>query len=103
MVHDEKMKLGMCWFDEEQWNLLKDLDPDGTDDTYSDWRKRANEAFSELRASGQDIVKVSIKIEELLAWCEERGCEPVSSSRSEYAGFRLQQKVKRNETKRNRK
>jgi hypothetical protein len=82
MNHHGNVKIGMCWFDEVQWKLLKELDPEGTDDSYTEWRKQANKAFSELRASGQDIVKVSIRIEELLAWCEENDCEPVSSSRA---------------------
>lgn len=96
MDHDEKIEIGICWFDEEQWSLLKELDPDDMDDTYEDWRKSANEAFSEIRASGQKIVKVAIKINELLAWCEENNCKPVSSSRSEYAAFKLQQVHERN-------
>lgn len=98
MDHDDEMKFGMCWFDEEQWNRLKVLDPDGTDDTYEEWRKNANEAFSELRDSGQNIVKVAIKIDEFLAWCEENNCKPVGSSRSEYAAFKLRQIHERNKT-----
>ncbi len=96
MNQDEKMKLGMCWFDAEQWQLLKELDPEGTDDGYEEWRKQANSAFSELRAAGHNIVKVSIKINDLLAWCKEHGKDPVSSSRSEFAAFKLQMKDKGN-------
>ncbi len=92
MHHHEQPILGMCWFDEDQWNRLKKLDPDGTDETYDEWRKSANKAFSELRAAGQNIVKVSIKVDELLVWCEDNNCEPISSSRSEYAAFKLNQK-----------
>ncbi|WP_260295397.1 hypothetical protein [Sedimenticola hydrogenitrophicus] len=98
MEQNDQMRLAMCWYDEAQWKLLKELDPDGTDDTYEVWRKSASEAFSELRASGQDIVKISIRIDELLAWCEENGYEPVSSSRSAYAAFKLQQNNERNKT-----
>jgi inorganic triphosphatase YgiF len=96
MNQDEKMKLGMCWFDAEQWQLLKELDPEGTDDSYEEWRKQANSAFSELRAAGQNIVKVSIKINDLLTWCKEQGKDPVSSSRSEFAAFKLRMKDKAN-------
>lgn len=85
----------MCWFDEEQWLLLKALDPDGTDDSYQEWRKQASSAFSDLRAAGHDIVKVSVKINELMTWCKEHGREPDSSSRSEFAAYKLRTKQQR--------
>ncbi|MCP8690050.1 hypothetical protein [Marinobacterium sedimentorum] len=96
MDHDENIEIGMCWFDEEQWNLLRELDPEGTDDTYEDWRKNANKAFYDIRASGHKIVKVAVKIDEFLAWCEEKNYEPVSFSRSEYASFKLRQAHEKN-------
>jgi hypothetical protein len=98
MNQSEQIQVGMCWFDEEQWQLLRKLDPEGTDNTYEEWRKQANEAFSELRAAGQNIVKVSVNVDELLAWCKENGRDPVSSSRSEYAAFKLRKKNEANQT-----
>ncbi len=26
------------WYDETQWNILKELDPDALDDSYETWR-----------------------------------------------------------------
>jgi hypothetical protein len=98
MEQNDQIPLAMCWYDEVQWKLLKELDPDGTDDTYEEWRRNASEAFAELRATGQDIIKISIRMDEFLAWCEENNREPVSSSRSAYAAFKLQQKNQQNET-----
>jgi hypothetical protein len=88
----EKIRIGICWFDEAQWSLLKKLDPEGTDDTYDDWRKSASSLFYELREAGQDVIKVAVKTNKLLAWCEERDLKPVQSSRSEYTAYLLEQR-----------
>jgi hypothetical protein len=73
-----------------------ELDPEGTENTYEEWRKQANAAFSELRATGQNIVKVSVQIDDLMAWCNENGGDTVSSSRSEFAAFKLGMKRESN-------
>lgn len=70
----------------------KKPDHEGTDDTYGDWRKSASSLFCELREAGQDVIKVSVKTNKFLAWCEERGLKPVQSSRSEYAAYLLEQR-----------
>ena len=77
----------ICWFDEEQWGLLAKLDPNGVDDTYSQWRKNANKAFAELKENGFKVQKVSVTTTELEKWCQKRNVEPNSKSRSEYAAF----------------
>ena len=87
MIEDDDTIFTFCWFDEEQWNLLAKVDPTGVDESYSQWRRNANKAFSELKENGLKAQKVSIKISELLKWCQERGVEPNSKSRSEYAAF----------------
>jgi len=66
-----------------------ELDPEGTDNTDEEWRKQANAAFSELRANGQNIVKVSVQIDDMMAWCNENGSDPVSSSWPEFTAFKL--------------
>lgn len=84
--------ISFCWFDEEQWNLLAAVDPAGVDESYSQWRKNANKAISELRQNGIKAQKISIKVSELLHWCQEQEIEPNSKSRSEYAAFIAQQR-----------
>ena len=89
-----EMELALCWFDREQWQLLKGLDPDGTDDTYEDWRRQASEAVDMLRSSGTRVRKIHVRVAELVAWCEERGLKPDSSARAEYAAFLAQSRRK---------
>ncbi len=79
------IEFAFCWFDKEQWQLLAKIDPDGVDDSYEEWRKNTNSAITEFEASGQKVIKVSIKTSELQKWCQETGVEPNSKSRSEFA------------------
>lgn len=83
-IEENKIIYTFCWFDEEQWLLLEKLDPNGVDDSYSQWKTNATRAIRELEKNGQSITKISIKILELEKWCQERDLEPNSKSRSEY-------------------
>jgi len=92
MNNDNEIIYTICWFDEEQWELIAKLDPNGVDDSYSQWRKNANKAFSELKENGFNVQKISVTTTELEKWCQERNVEPNSKSRSEYAAFLAQQR-----------
>ena len=83
------VEIAICWFDEEQWRLLKELDPDGTDESYEDWRYEATKAVNILRSEGSKVRKIHIHVSEFIAWCKKEGLEPVSSARAEYAAFLL--------------
>ena len=85
MSNKEDFEIAFCWFDEEQWKLLAEIDPNGVDDSYEEWRKIASSAFSEIQASGKNVRKVSIKISKLKEWCNKKGIEPNSHARAEYA------------------
>ncbi len=84
--------LAMCWYDEAQWNILKELIPDALDDSYETWRKTADRALQEMTQAGHNIKKVSVKIDVFLRWCEQRGVEPNGESRSAYAAWKLQRR-----------
>ncbi len=98
MDTDNDIQFSLCWFDKEQWELLAKIDPDGVDDSYEEWRKNANEAISNFSANGQNLVKVSIKVAELQEWCKNKGFEPNSSSRSEFAAMLSQQRHENKKT-----
>ena len=91
------VEIGMCWFDEEQWKLLAELDPDGTDDSYEEWRREATKAVDNIRSQGHKVTKVAIRTHEFSAWCKEKALEPNSSARAEYASLLL--RVKRESEK----
>ncbi len=92
MTNEEKIQIGFCWYQPEQWKQLREVvpDPESLDATYDEWKKSATVAINNLKAEGLSVKKVSINIKALITWCSEKGLEPISSSRSEYAAFKLQ-------------
>ena len=87
MSNEEEYEFVFCWFDEEQWKLLAEIDPDGVDDSYEEWRKSASSAISEIQASGKKVRKVLIKTSKLQEWCNEKGLDPNSKARAKYASI----------------
>lgn len=87
MNNDNEIEFAFCWYDEDQWKLLEKIAPEGLDASYKEWKKNANSAISGFEKRGQKIIKVSIKISELQKWCQERGLEPNSKSRSQFAAM----------------
>jgi len=88
------MFIAFCWYQREEWEKLKAtaVDKDDLDDSYDEWRTNASSAIAELRGDGQLIQKVKINIEQLDAWCEDKGVENNSAARSRYAGEMLSQR-----------
>jgi len=85
-MNDEKVVLGLSWFQPEQWDRLKEIseDRESLDDSYEDWKNNANKTIQELRLAGQVVKKVNIDLEELLVWCNENSFPVNGKSRSEY-------------------
>lgn len=89
-----RMRIGVAWFDREQWQRLTDLVPDRKelDDTFQQWERGAKKTVQELKRQRELVEKVPIKIDELLAWCTLRGLTPDGKARSEYVIELLQKK-----------
>ena len=96
-MKNENMIIGVCWYKEEQWGRFKEIvsDPENIEDTYQQWRKDAEKAFNEIRASGANIKKVLVDTEEMLMWANEQNRPLNGETRSEYAAFILQHREKR--------
>ena len=85
----QKIVYSFAWYQSEEWHRLKEIvdDPSTLDDTYEEWRRNAESAIGELRANDQTVKKISIKVSELLTWCESKGVKPDGKARSEYAAL----------------
>ncbi len=96
-MHEQDVVYSFAWFQPDEWELLKRTvdDPSTLDDTYLEWRHNAESAINEIRGKGITINKISIKISQLLAWCDAEGVKPDSSARSEYAAFITQQRAEK--------
>ncbi|TWX45636.1 hypothetical protein [Colwellia hornerae] len=91
---EQQIVYSFAWFQPEEWQCLKETveDPSTLDDTYPEWRHNADNAIGELRANGEKVQKISIKISKLLVWCEAKDIKPDSKARSEYAAFLADQR-----------
>ncbi len=93
-MEEEHQIVGVCWFQPEQWDRLKEIsdDRDALEDSYEEWRRNASSTIHELMAVDQIIEKVKINLEELLIWCNEKGVLVNSESRAEYVALLMRQK-----------
>ena len=91
---EQQIVYSFAWFQPEEWQCLKETveDPSTLDDTYQEWRNNADNAIGELRANGEKVQKISIKISKLLVWCKSKDIKPDSKARSEYAAFLADQR-----------
>lgn len=92
------MNIGVCRYQKDEWEKMKSLsvDPEKLDDDYASWKKNANETIISLREKGMPVKKVSVKAQELLAWCNEHGKMVNGEARAAYASFLLDQRQARN-------
>lgn len=81
--------LAFAWYQSDEWYHLKEVvdDPSTLDDTYEEWRNNAESSVAGYRANGYCVDKISIKISELLIWCENKGVKPEGEARAEYTVY----------------
>jgi hypothetical protein len=93
-MSEQKSIYAMTWFQPDEWLKLKEVvdDPSSLDDSYLDWKVNAEVAIREIRESGQQVRKISIKVNKLLDWCQENGVRPDGKARSEYAAYLAQER-----------
>jgi hypothetical protein len=81
------MILGVAWFRDEQWPLLRSLaaDPEKLEQTHAEWVVIAEEKIRELVKMGITVRKAHVDVNELHAWCLARKRPLDSSARATYA------------------
>ncbi len=90
----KETEYGVCWYKREQGDRFRDMgsDPERIEDTDEEWIQGANKSISRLQSQGMKIRKISVNVEEMLAWCNERGVPLNAESRAEYAARLLADK-----------
>lgn len=93
-MNEEKIVYSLAWFQPKEWHQLKAVvdDPSTLDDTYEEWRKNAENVIQEFRKNGKTVKKISIKTDELIAWCKSKYIKPDGKARSEYAALLMQKR-----------
>lgn len=78
----------------EQWERLREVSEDVKDleDTYQAWLQTAERMIREGIPANVTIEKVDLDVEDVLAWCNERGLALNAETRSRYVSERLRQK-----------
>ncbi len=90
----KKVKIGIGWYREEQWNLLREnsVDVDKIENTYFEWVVNANEAIKNFENLGQSIVKIDIDVNELIEWCKKNNIPVDGESRSKFISLKTKEK-----------
>lgn len=98
MKNKTGIKLGVAWYREDQWQLLKSTasDAENIEDTYQEWLQSAEKAMKRLEKQGFKPGKVDLNVKEFNGWCEREGRIPNAGSRSEYTAelLRIRNKEK---------
>ena len=88
-----RIAAGVAWYRRDQWPRLLEVaeDADELEDTYEGWLQIANERFNNFKVPGVLLKKVDVDIEELIAWCAERGRPVDGSARSEFVAEKVRE------------
>ena len=91
---DSKMVTGVAWYRPEQWARLREIseDVENLDDTYEEWRQKAEQVLRDSIPADVTLEKVDIDVEEVLARCNVLGLPMNAQSRARYVSDRLRQK-----------
>jgi len=85
-----KAVVGIGWYREDQWNLLLEHAEDRgeLEATYGEWLEVARKGLDNLTEAGVQFEKIPIDVEELIRWCQEKGCAVDGSSRSGFIALK---------------
>ena len=93
-MQDNEIVIGIAWFQPESWERLKKIADDRADldDSYDEWKKNANAALTDIRATGKIVKRVNVDIDELLSWCKAQNKPVSSASRAQFVSGKLRAK-----------
>jgi hypothetical protein len=88
------VQTGVAWYRPWQWERLLELaaDAESLSTTYGEWLDTAQKKTLDLNRTGIFPVKVDVDVEELAAWCKQKGLPLDGHAR---AGFVLDKIRKR--------
>jgi hypothetical protein len=89
--NEKRMKLGLAWYRENQWELLKKVSVDSAhlESTYREWEEYAIKLELDLLISGNAHERVDIDVNKLVEWCKSNNKPINGESRSEYVAVLL--------------
>lgn len=94
MAEEDKHYAGICWFDKNQWDRLKEVaeDRDRLEDTWEEWHSRSLDMIETFATRNIFIEKVPVDLEELILWCESKKKGVNSATRAEFVTQKMLEK-----------
>lgn len=83
--------LGVVWYDEYEWALVKRSaeDPEVFENSYAEWLRMAEESFELVRRKFPGAVRVHVKAAELSSWCAAHGKPNSSDARTMFVSEKM--------------
>jgi len=83
----KSVRIALPWYEAEDWPVLHSLflERDSAPEIYEHWRLRALEAERRYTVDGYDVVRVILRPEPLLDWCQQSGRIIDLKARHDYA------------------
>ena len=90
-TNETQIVTGVAWYRPEQWQRLRDVseDVDNLEETYDAWLQTAERMLRDGIPAGVVVEKIDIDVEEVLAWCNERGLPMNAQSRTRFVAERV--------------
>ncbi|HEY7119072.1 MAG TPA: hypothetical protein VH475_20950 [Tepidisphaeraceae bacterium] len=81
----------MAWFRPEDWNRLLEIsvDRDRLERSHAEWVRSANRVMRRLERQGLRPRRVIVDLDELIAWCGQRGLPIDGGARADFASEKL--------------
>ena len=88
---NQSMLVGVTWYTEETWALVKlnASDPERFEESFSEWVTMATSALRDFQRSGIRAVKFQIMPQELFEWCAINNQINNAASRSTFVSEKL--------------
>ena len=79
--------VGIAWYVRDDYPHILDImvDADQMPETFDEWRERAIEVESQLKARGFALVRAPVHAPAFLAWCRDTGRTADADARCQYA------------------
>jgi len=93
MTNEPARRIGLPWYSREDYPRIREMmvDRHKLAPTYEGWLAAAENNESVGQAAGLQIARIMIEPGAFARWCTERGVEPDSAARRDYAAERSSQ------------
>lgn len=83
----QPVRIALPWYEIGDWPVLHSLflERDAVAESYDEWMRRALEAERRAIVDGYDVVRVTVRPEALLDWCQANGRIIDLKARHDYA------------------